>query len=319
MRGYSSHVFVRQPGQTRASQRAGFTVTELLVSIAIIGLLISLLLPAVQASREAARAVECRSHLKQIVLATANYEARHRVYPKHGDESVAHLGVFVFLLPDFGEAARFHSQYQPFLRPYQNGDSRNYLVGSIRPSYLTCPSWNPGDSTYLPNKLACYYGNSGWRFDDPDHDDWRWNGVITPAGPVSGENREFIEIRSSSITDGLSQTAMFSEDYQSDDREYYSPALTWNAYVDADACQVSTSHPFMNKGAIPWDAWAKYNHLLPPNQHDCAYIDSASSWHPGGCHVALCDGSVRFASETTDTQVWRALGTRDKSDLVGEF
>ena len=315
-------------GCRSVSPRSGLTVIELLVSIGVIGLLAAMLLPAVQSSREAARGVQCKNNLKQLTLAAINYEARCGCFPKHG-ESFDH-GVCRVLLPDLGD--------QPLsdaLEPYDIIDinGQGQAAPFPCPEYLTCPSMIPY-TTAWGGRLASYYGNSGWHYPDPQQGYHHWNGVITFSpypNTVSGIDKSFVHVRAADVTDGMSNTGMFSERNLDPQYEFDLGLSGWQLrhvpYTRADLCQQITQRK-MNiiSPGVPlpppvelWNDNVIYNHLLPPNHHSCFQVDTAGSLHPGGCHFSLCDGSTRFVSQSIDRGLWRALGTRASGDAIGEF
>lgn len=300
--------------QTRSKQRhhqAGFTVIELLASIAVIGILIAILLPAVQASREAARAMQCRNNLKQIALAGLQYESRTGWMPAHSNASWRNVSqnVIVSLLPDLGDAALSNTKYELPLNPYVN-------YTKPRPAYTICPSAiNP------VGWEINYLGNAGWWPANSDCGDCGdlANGTVMSRMAYRIQDRR---IRSAEIVDGLSQTAFFSEQIPNNQRYLLlESGSTRKADLIATAsrCRDSVARDTWNDSHI-WIQRRAYDHLLPPNAHYCSfYVLTASSSHPGGCHVAMCDGSVRFASENIDTDVWRAAGSRADGESVAAF
>lgn len=301
--------------QTRSKQRHhhdGFTVIELLASIAVIGILIAILLPAVQASREAARAMQCRNNLKQIALAGLQYESRTGWMPAHSNASWrSHSqNVIVTLLPDLGDAALSNTKYELPLTP-----GVDYF--RPRPAYTICPSAiNP------VGWEINYLGNAGWwPANNPDCGDCGHlgNGTVMSRMAYRTHDRR---IRSAEIVDGLSHTAFFSEQIPNNKRYSLSQS---NSITQADLiaaasrCRDSVARNNRNNSHI-WTERRAYDHLLPPNGNYCsAYVLTASSSHRGGCHVAMCDGSVRFASDHIDTDVWRAAGSRADGESVAAF
>ena len=306
-------------GSRSGSPRSGFTLVELLVSISVMGILAAMLLPAVQSSREAARGVQCKNNLKQLTLAAINYEARCGCFPKHGE----YHGVCRELLSDLGDQP-LSDAFVPYEVPLVNGQGSAPPFPS--PTYLTCPSliqrmsgWN--------GKLASYFGNIGWRYPDPQQGFHEWNGVITYSpnpNALAGIDKSFVHVRAADVSDGLSNTGMFSERKLDDQNHYDMGPQGWNLryvpYDKADYCQKITQlYILQNSLFESWDGNVMYSHLLPPNHHSCFQVDTAGSNHPGGCHFSLCDGSTRFVSQSIDRGVWRALGTRASGDTIGEF
>ena len=300
-------------GCRSVSPRSGLTVIELLVSIGVIGLLAAMLLPAVQSAREAARGVQCKNNLKQLTLAAINYEARCGCFPKHGED----FGICRVLLSDLGDEAlsQAYASYEPL-------PSSGSLPGFPCPEYLTCPSMVPAEPSWS-GRWASYFGNVGWQYPDPVQGYHKLNGVITYS-PHPGDSSLFVHVRAADVTDGMSNTGMFSERRLDHQNDFVTGGRGWDLrhfpYEEADYCQEVTQRASVNNSIINrWDESVIYNHLLPPNHHSCFQVDTAGSQHPGGCNFSLCDGSTRFVSQSIDRGLWRALGTRASGDAIGEF
>ena len=292
--------------------RRGFSLVELLVSIAIVGILLALILPAVQASREASRKVQCLSHVKQIALAVANYESSHGCYPPSGGFDQA--SIFVRILPDIDQSTLFN-QFD-----FNKRMTEQPALAYQRPELLVCPS--DGVATSDP-PLRSYGGNVGWFV------------LVSPLDPrgQAAPNGAFTfliypPVGSRDITDGLSNTVMISETLPSGSN----PArrICWNeratgpilgrpVEVLASDCLAATSTYLGLRGAS-WTLGGAtatlYDHVLPPNSRNCNWVDPASSVHSGGgVNSAFCDGSARYISQAIDIVVWRAMGTRSNGEV----
>jgi prepilin-type N-terminal cleavage/methylation domain-containing protein/prepilin-type processing-associated H-X9-DG protein len=319
--------------------RCAFTLIELLVVIAIIAILIGLLLPAVQKVREAAARVKCQNNLKQIGLATMNFENVYGALPGGAYSALGYFSPQAQVLP-YVEQASLYQQFNLKLGPF---DSPNDKVAAQRPPLYTCPSeLYPHPET--PMGWGNYHANCGtWVFAAR-----RWDG---PFGPPPGEtgNTEGLPgnaagispQRLSDITDGTSNTAMYAEvangpydatPPRSKIADCYEagfvPAISLaaaRATLQAKDWQTAPfagnfSPPWRNRGypwseGTSWRGW--YNHLLPPDS-PCwrpndwwAIVSPASSYHTGGVNVCLCDGSVRFVADGIDPAVWTASGSRN--------
>lgn len=317
------------------SKRRAFTLVELLVVIAIIGVLVALLLPAVQAAREAARRMSCGNNLKQIALGLHNYHDVHKSFPPdaiwHGNRrgTTATMGdqrnyTWITLLLPFIEQSALHSQIN-FNLPALNEFDRIQVDGEpargLMLEVLQCPSDFYWDQAPRGFGTTSYAGNGGWDHHRRKHGDIARAGVFPLYDPV----------RISDITDGTTNTFMVSE---TTTRGYVRPtgvhrmhggagrlrsttqSVTRSAFV-ATAAWSGWNHAWVlleNKGSILtadgvgapiWDKYGSPNHVVLPLWwwHHTINNDwvGPGSMHPGGAQFALADGSVRFVPETIST------------------
>jgi prepilin-type N-terminal cleavage/methylation domain-containing protein len=335
---------------TRCAKRAigGFTVFELLVVMAIVGLLSSLLLPAVQRSREAARKADCISRLHEIGGALAAHESTHGRFP--GTFQMAHNGAPEYrfspqaqLLPFLDQSPLYnqldiHEQASlgggPFLVRENEEFMRTVISAFICPSdtvpegalnYRACHGTGPGEYGYTPQNFR----------ESPVY-----------AGAFGRQSQV-----AAKFLDGLSSTAMFSERLVGDmNDEHYSPrrdvffagGQTFLTPEDAiDRCRLPAgADPEHESGVggtwlIGYRNLTGYNHLLTPNSPtpDCvaglksgfsnsfnsgamqAYgATTARSNHDGCVNVLFGDGSVKTVSNSVDLAVWRAWSSIDGHD-----
>ncbi len=336
-------------GGSRAN-RAGMTLVELLVVISIIGLLISLGLPAVQSSREAARRAQCASNLRQIGLALHNYESSNGSFPLNwGNPRV-----------DPTRGRPYHVGSRPYsaltrLLPFLD---QQPLYSSINFAIETYPTFggteflSPGNLTCYETRLAGYLCPSdGATTATPFGDNYRGNYGIGPQPSTSPETPDsgtgFYAfpgvLGSQSFPDGLSHTVAYSERLRGAGRSPGSgPARDFGdimvhpdcVFRDADyalaCCQVAAAQafPVFRDGGFTWFygdfECAAYNHAQSPNGripdalslNAWVGIATARSFHPGGVNGLLADGSVRFFKDSTAREVWRGLGTRNGDELV---
>ena len=314
--------------------RSGFTLVELLVVIAIIGILVALLLPAIQAAREAARRTQCANNVKQLGLALHNYHDTHNSLPFLSVEATPanrYLSGLVGLLP-FVEQETLHTEITTTSTidgvtypPYDKyGPSAGYTPWqAMIPAYL-CPS-DPG----MTERSTSGTGRNNYCFSVGD-----WTPRVydnTTRGPFACGRQSARSFNFRTITDGLSNTVAMSERClgtaggqrvkgggvanQSSlgssptanspigcmgtlgDGGFYRSGLTYSAY----------------RGGAQWAAGfpstTMVNTILPPNGPTCLRTtDGAeqmlvppSSYHPGGVHVLFCDGSVSFITDSIDT------------------
>ena len=323
-------------------QRHGFTIVELLVSISIIGLLMALLLPAVQSTRERARQIECRNHLHNLGLAMHSFETSHRHFPPRYHERELQAGrVSILTVTPNPHSVSPHYSMLPYLDQAElytqitiDGDawsgqqsSLNQDKIDIRIRVFLCPSDSGriGSTNYQMNA-----GTSAQYYTTPQ--------IPPPNSARIGIIARGDGLAPSHIPDGLSQTAAMSERLLGDDDpSVYTPSRDV-AGVESSAMpelpdeyvalcqQVSPNSEHASTAGYGWlflnHGGTVYNHILPPNSAtpDCvlgtAVIGgqgafTARSWHPGIVHLLLCDGSVKAISDEIDLTIWRNLGTSE--------
>ncbi len=322
--------------------RRGFTLVELLVVIAIIGILIALLLPAVQAAREAARRSQCTNNLKQIGLALHNYHDTYQTFPAgsyYGDATQVfdrRGSILIRLLP-FAEQQPLYEEFDTRLpTDAQRFSSTNKLLGSVKLDVYTCPSamnptiGNPNanpptdvfPSNYMPSTGPTPFGDNpacscpsavvyrdtfGSAVCGGGHRTWNLHNRVTPAGPFTRTYPHYNPVfhcRMADVPDGLSNVIFFGEG-----RPECSTHLLR---------QWSDSNGFGLHGTI-----------APINFDSCAAdvsqsktgdgCGARSNWnmefgfksrHPGGANFLIGDGSVHFLSETIDHCTYNMLGDR---------
>ena len=303
---------------------AGFTLIELLVVIAIIAILIALLLPAVQQAREAARRTQCKNNLHQIGLAIHNYESAHGVFPP---SSTSGFGAGVWNYPAATGPTdpsihlhSFASLILPYLEQANVYNKLNYRVSSLDPQnqamastilpFYRCPSYSgPAyctDPAYVTDvgfdKFAIRnYVAIGARTVVGLSGAVRADGVIFP-----GSHTGFGD-----IIDGTSNTVMVAETKEE-------KAAVWidgtSASVAARWLGLPPTFPDFAGNTVS----INYQPYFPGG----IFLNSIgqnwgpSSFHEGGAHHLLCDGSVRFLSETMDVLLYDGLATRDGQELV---
>jgi prepilin-type N-terminal cleavage/methylation domain-containing protein len=333
-------------------RRRGFTLIELLVVIAIIAVLIGLLLPAVQAAREAARRIQCTNNMKQIGLAVHNYHSAFDVLPPVGSVDVNGNSGGSGLVP---QTASVHLRLLNYLEHEAVYDAYNFKLGDVLnnsavPANTTvmatniagylCPSdSNPGSASNLaggfnvPITCVNYAINAGTNRQNA-------GGCVNGVAWWLGGNRTYgCRLTLASIADGTSNTALFSEWVKGKSGQnapgknlVYAIARYNNGGYqnDYNICNSATSALWDHKGEY-WTLQdtgrgGPYYHIMPPNKTACATsagfgnVDSfigPGSFHPGGANLLLMDGSIRMIKDGVPLGLWNALGTRAGGEVIG--
>lgn len=335
---------------------SGFTLVELLVVIAIIGILIALLLPAVQAARESGRRTQCNNNLHQIGLALMQYEGAMRTLPFGKGGSYANCPVYArwsslaLILPQMEQTPLYESidfKFPPetpgmagvvnFMPPWVNPGGQNAAASRTLVSEFLCPSdvgvptdW-PGQNNYVANQGS-----------------WLCDRTSQPAGPADTNPNEtnpgvmFLRsgIKLAQIRDGQSQTCLFSEHRRGEGTPnpqtdmFIIPHQTTldGTYTTCQSINPLAAVPLTSKWGASWvmgeNCCSLYNHTSTPNTYTCGGVGfpgtmtnmamqvPPTSWHPGGVNVLMGDGRVTFIIDQIDIATWRALGTRAGREVI---
>ena len=305
-------VLVSKPAAARPLR--GFTLVELLVVIAIIGILIALLLPAVQAAREAARRSQCLNNLKQIGLALHNYHDAHKAFPYGGDVDTPGAsqrpGFYVDLMPYFEEAAVAD---QLDLSEGINSNTNQAVLRSLALDVLVCPSAEPTtdryttDASYVATNYVAVGGAGRSGNQDPRGSlaGCAWYG--TDGFMVPEKTHAFKK-----ITDGTSQTFAFGEriyEIRAWVKGTQGPSGGGSAGCLANIKSlvygITNDHTTLGYYANDPERPSGDNRLIPFN-----HLPFGSN-HPAGAHFLYVDGHVDFVTDDTPPVILRNLATID--------
>lgn len=322
--------------QLQTKRRGGFTLVELLVVIAIIGLLVSILLPAIQAAREGARRAQCANNFRQIGVALHNHHAARRAFPsgltyniKHGYSGYAWT---VYILP-YLEHRSVYEQVDFKLCYYEEGSRE--AAQQIVPVY-TCPS--------DPHAGAWVEGCSGFFQGTKDVEDfratsatgvadsqqwWDWNHPTGGVNPPNCDGDGMLYANSARkvghVLDGTSHTLFVGEMtgakgcHPSQGPGYFQHFwLSWNIQDMSEGINGPGTVPGgRNDGAggDPIDGDGTGTRRMQELFDEVGF----SSFHPGGCHFLLVDGSVHFLSQDLDCTVLQDAATRAGCEPLPEI
>ncbi len=325
------------------SAARGFTLVELLVVIAIVGILVALMLPAVQSARESARRTSCTNNLHQIGIGAHHFHdaqgafpvgAEAREFPGHPTHpwtfyrwsSLAHLTPY---LEERNLRDALHLELPLYGLNFEVTPENAATVAVVVPIFL-CPSdhGQPVANGFGPTNYAACAGTGG--------------GGGTPVD-TDGVFYVNSHTRLAHIADGASHTVLFAEsllgnpkgtplarDVQIDYKFAFSAPLT------AAGCDSSAQWNVSDPRGFSWASGeyrcALYNHAHLPNEPtaDCmgAPLGGGSQWrytayglraarsrHPSGVNVLLADGSVRFVQDSIEKKTWQAISTRQGSEI----
>lgn len=309
-------------------KRNGFTLVELLVVIAIIGILVALLLPAVQMAREAARRMSCTNNLRQIGLASHNYHDTLGSFPPgYLAFGVAHMApasaengsgfAWSALLLPYLEQTTLHNAIV-FERDCR--DPINLPLGTTELKMYRCPS-DPGPGTFIASD-----GSADYELAVSNYVGILGYGSVTmmPGNPMGrGIFYRNSAMRLADVIDGSSNTIMVGERTQ---RHRFNSAAaaveahsTWYAAVPGVVrpagmggmmSGMTEAQPSLVLGHVGQPAMGTMMAMHhTPNQTN--HIVHFSSQHPGGINFVACDGSVHFLSETIEYETFRRLGICD--------
>jgi prepilin-type N-terminal cleavage/methylation domain-containing protein len=301
--------------------RGAFTLVELLVVIAIIGILISLLLPAVQAARESARRTQCLNNLKQLGLASLTFEESNKYIPPSSISLPVARGYMTFILP-FLEQGNIASIFDTDVHWY---DPKNQTTVQTPLSVVQCPSVpdeariSSGVTNTISWTGAC--GDYG-TVENLDSSTTTYMGISADKNMKRGFTRDGDTIPVAltllaDVSDGLSNTMLFAETAGRPD--------VWILGQKVDPAVVGKTAAALAEQGV----WASLQFSLSPRGHtvdglstpgicavNCSNYKGAYAFHPGTAHFSMGDGSARALYEGIDIYVFYALCTIQAGDVL---
>mgnify|MGYP001178169964 CR=1 FL=1 len=311
--------------------RLGFTLVELLVVIAIIGVLVALLLPAVQAAREAARRMQCSNNVKQLCLGLHNYHDAHLAFPPSRVSGLQY-STHALLLPfieqqPLADLVDFNASWDHANNTVARGTNVATFICPSDP-ITTVPAGWAGNNYRINQGSEFLHGLPPTDPSDPNY------GQPAPNGIAILDKR----ITFASVTDGTSNTAAWCEHDKGDFSNGISTRTDtfWPQTYPNNRDEAVEQCRYINKADLsyqrvsdvgaPWlqgyHSTTAYYHVAPPQDPSCMYppgriSTTAKSSHGGRVvNLGLCDGSVRSVTPSIELSVWRAIGSRNGGEPV---
>ncbi len=315
---------------------SGFTLVELLVVIAIIGILVSLLLPAVQAARESGRRATCSNNLKQLGLAFHNYHSALGRFPSAYVSQTGGGGTSGAPDPvtrDAGPGWAWGALLLPFLEGSALDSTLNYslpcwdpanaVAVRLQPKVFLCPTSSrdnrPFDVLDSGGSRLATFGRSHYVASVGQEEPW---GTTTDdySSIADGPLYRNSTTRAADVLDGLTHTVFVGEHHAILSNK------TWVGVVPgAEVCptpefplsECDSAATLVQVHSGP--AAGEVPPVIHPPNSPLSHVCQMYAEHPGGANILLGDGSVRFVSEFIHQPTWAALSSRSKGDLVGDY
>jgi prepilin-type N-terminal cleavage/methylation domain-containing protein/prepilin-type processing-associated H-X9-DG protein len=339
----------------RGKQPRGFTLVELLVVVAIIGILVALLLPAVQAAREAARRIQCANNLKQLGLAMHNYVSLHNMLPNSAWSDSVHgyptdYSPLAKLLP-YCEQANLNGLIDYTVHPggkfglghFGNAAQLRTVAGTIVPIFL-CPT-DPEKPLHdiVSDSVTVSFAGTNYAFNGGDGTNSDTN--LATTADKGGLSWTDARVGIQQIQDGTTHTIAFTESLRGPSGTLAKGSTPDVQVYRASPCTIAIAQAGESGGlnamlgsVTGWDGnrltqWLESglpsgplmngrftpNSPLPDLSSGSARLCAARSRHPGGVSSCFCDGSVRFINDSVDVTCWHALWTRAGREITSDY
>ena len=303
-------------------RRRGFTLVELLVVIAIIGVLVALLLPAVQAAREAARRSQCQNNLRQLGIAFHNIHDTQASLPPGTGPSPCCWGTWQALVLPYLEQQNVSDLYVDWgadstlnpaaIRYSQAPNTTN--VTMKRFSVLTCPSDRPSSPSggMTSHNYAVNYGNTGYgqqlKLNNVEFGQAPFSRAKNPTNVCAGK-------RLAEILDGTSNTMLAAEVRQGQGADlrgftWWGDASNFTTYLPPNSTQpdvIYADYYCQNTAQNP--------PCTSPSTATAPAMFASRSQHPNGVQVVMADGSLQFVSNNVNIDLWRAASTTQGGEV----
>jgi prepilin-type N-terminal cleavage/methylation domain-containing protein len=323
----------------RTRQRGAFTLIELLVVLAIIAVLISLLLPAVQKVRESAARTQSMNNMRQIALACQSYHDANKTFPPnynlgYGDGMITGSWPF-FILPYLERTNDYQSTYGPIQSSYTYNDTYNGTPSNY--SYSTTYSYSGWQAQRLTGEMSLFRSPLDYSLYAP--------GVVSGCSYQANTSVVSGYLNINQISDGTSNTIMFAEGLAScqNVQSYSYPGYSysysnaynrvWNydsynttssytyTYTDtpsysSTSTSTGTTYPYFDSTIYDSTTGTDIGFQVMPPYTNCYYY-AAQALTPAGCLVVLVDGSVRTVASSVSTTTWQAACTYNSGDVLG--
>ncbi len=314
---------------TRFLMRRAFTLIELLVVIAIIAVLIALLLPAVQQAREAARRTQCKNNMKQLGLAMHNYHDTFLAFPPlevqdagflsnvdtggsspgwSGPRSTwgSYSGNWITLTLPYIDQAPLYNQFN-----FSTTADANSALVVLPLKHLLCPSNPFGAGTQINGSTPTHYfamqgANAGGL---ENENFWTSKNISSTNAGIFFHSSN---TRMRDVTDGTTNQVMIAE------------AIGYLPTPLQSPCAAPIINATNFGTGIADGRGTKFS-AVTSSQFQINILNCGTRWfptssfHTGGAHVLLADGSTRFASQNIDATIWLRLGSRSDGNVIGEW